>query len=937
MRRGSAVAAVFAALLLSVGVRSAGPGAEPLTGYLQVSAVDAETGLALAAAVEVSLPWEARLLHTGVVAAPATILELPSRELRVRVLAEEHRGLEATFHPAAGQLLPVVFRLDPVAGLCPPPPQIADGEGLLTGVATDGATGGPLADATVQIEGGGPAVVTGHDGSYRLAYRAGPVEESGLPPRGSLRISREGYGELRLTGIVLTGGVERLSANLYPGGSSREEPFSHKLYSSLEELALVQSAPHDEEPLAVEARAPGSGLDIAVVTPPASIRVGMSCSCTTCGTVDVLSLETYVRRGLNDEWISSWDGDSLRAGAIAYRSYGAYYTAHPLNANYDICSTTCCQVNDTDTSASTDAAVNATAGILLLRSGSVLRSEYSAENNGWDDPSDGLSCTNADLSCGDGWAGSPSTSWPCLSDVYCAGHGCFGHGRGMCQWGTQRWASTGAKLWNWIEDHYYNANGAGTGYRTAAMTSPFSLSSLAPTPATVSPGGTFTASAQASNAAEVTHTAVILGASISNATSGTFTDAPNDTLVALNPGANSISRPFAVSAAAPPGLYDLTLALWLDTDGDGAITSADLLMTSSVIVGAVTVTGGTCASPVAISSFPYAASNTTSGKTAALNGYSCPPSSGSEAGPEVVYTVTVPVPGTLTVTVTDGVGVDIDPHLLSACDPATCLARSDATFSRFVGAGSYTLVCDTWTSAGGTQYPGAYDLSVTFAPDATPPSPVKNLRWDSAGVRWIWDSVTTDTAGGAELVANYEVRRASALRQAGSVQATPVSTSWTDASTPPSGCWYYAARVVDQAGFRDCESVVDNPGANFAGVWSTGTTAAGRYGADYRFVATGGSGVNTATWSFTPPESGGYEVALWYPQGVNRSTEARFTVNHAGGATLVPVNQQTNGGAWFPLGVYRFLAGQAYTVVLDDTAPAGFVVIADAVRWTQAP
>src|SRR5262249_17560979 len=136
---------------------------------------------------------------------------------------------------------------------------------------------------------------------------------------------------------------------------------------------------------------------------------------------------------------------------------------------YDICSTACCQVNDPDTSASTNLAVDRTAGILLSRAGDIFRSEYSAENNNFNC---GLpACSNRFCTCGNGAAGSPGASWPCVDDSVDAGRNCSGHGRGMCQWGTQRFAQTG-RLWNWIEDHYYNNNGAPAGVRSAYMTSP---------------------------------------------------------------------------------------------------------------------------------------------------------------------------------------------------------------------------------------------------------------------------------------------------------------------------------------------------------------------------------------------------------------------------------------------------------------------------------
>jgi hypothetical protein len=212
-------------------------------------------------------------------------------------------------------------------------------------------------------------------------------------------------------------------------------------------------------------------LTAALAAPvvPSSIRVGTGCTGSSCTGVTVMSLETYVKRGLNDEWISSWQIESLRAGAVAYRSYGAYYVAHPIKSNYDICSTTSCQVNDSDTATSTDQAANDTAGVVLSRDGStIFRSEYSAENNAWDDPNDGLSCTNTDRSCGNGYVGSPAAGWPCLADSVATNHGCFGHGRGMSQWGTQRWATSG-KGWRWITDHYFNANNNPSGMRSAFM------------------------------------------------------------------------------------------------------------------------------------------------------------------------------------------------------------------------------------------------------------------------------------------------------------------------------------------------------------------------------------------------------------------------------------------------------------------------------------
>lgn len=183
---------------------------------------------------------------------------------------------------------------------------------------------------------------------------------------------------------------------------------------------------------------------------PSTIRVGRNCSCRSCSTVVTVSMETYVKRVLPHEWIPSWHAESLKAGAIAIRSYGAWHVYNPAASNYDICDTTCCQVYSTTHYASTDAAVNATAGIYLVNSSNnIMRAEYSAENN---------DSGNRD-GCGNCYTTNRPSDGICLSDSVCCGTTQNGHGRGMCQWGSQRWASSRGMSYQWIISHYYSAFG----------------------------------------------------------------------------------------------------------------------------------------------------------------------------------------------------------------------------------------------------------------------------------------------------------------------------------------------------------------------------------------------------------------------------------------------------------------------------------------------
>src|SRR5205085_10442285 len=64
--------------------------------------------------------------------------------------------------------------------------------------------------------------------------------------------------------------------------------------------------------------------------PPASIRVGMTH--TQSGgpvyAVAKVAFKTYVKDVLPNEWVTSWERESLRSGAMAAKAYSWYYAMH---------------------------------------------------------------------------------------------------------------------------------------------------------------------------------------------------------------------------------------------------------------------------------------------------------------------------------------------------------------------------------------------------------------------------------------------------------------------------------------------------------------------------------------------------------------------------------------------------------------------------------
>jgi hypothetical protein len=550
----------------------------PLAVHLQ--AVDAVTGAGLPARVTVTASAQSPALHN--LPAEGGEPPLPAGPFELLVEAGGHAPLRARFDHSRGAL-PITFVLDPDPPARAPPARSEADEVILQGFVRD-ERARPVAGATVALPALGLQAGTDGTGFFRLSVPAPAAPDPRQPALATLRITAPGFAAHEVAGVLLADDAV-LRETLVRGGDTDVRDDTPKVLrkEAPDGGAGALPAPGSVSSAAVPE---GNGLPI-VLDPPASIRVGTSCSCSTCAAVSVMSLETYVARGLNDEWIASWHAHSLRAGAVAYRSYGAWYVEHPLSGTYDICSTTCCQVNDTDTSAATDAAVARTAGSLLERGGAVFRSEYSAENNAWDDPGDGLSCTNADLSCGDGLAGSPATGWPCLADGVDAGHGCFGHGRGACQWGTQRWATTQGRSWAWILDHYYNDHGAGTGMRTARLASPVALQQ-AGAPPNVGRGQRFTIQVTAANLAELPRPHLLIGASLRRA-ARVISDPAHDAPVVLAPGTGTASRVFDVPRFAPLGTYDLLVALYEDLDENGVIGGADLPLQLLTLPGAVRV------------------------------------------------------------------------------------------------------------------------------------------------------------------------------------------------------------------------------------------------------------------------------------------------------------------------------------------------------------
>ncbi|WP_376792158.1 N-acetylmuramoyl-L-alanine amidase [Thermoflexus sp.] len=135
------------------------------------------------------------------------------------------------------------------------------------------------------------------------------------------------------------------------------------------------------------------------------------------------------------------------------------------------------------------------------------------------------------------------------------------------------------------------------------------------------------------------------------------------------------------------------------------------------------------------------------------------------------------------------------------------------------------------------------------------------------------------------------------------------------------------------------EGIADNDNPQVyqeQGAWSPGTLP-GYNGGTYRTALTAlGTVTAQAIWTLTPSRDGTYAVYVWYTSGSNRSTDAQFLIEHAGGRSEVRINQQGHGYTWRYLGSFPFRGGQPARVILtnrtDRPENLNRVVVADAVR-----
>jgi hypothetical protein len=92
----------------------------------------------------------------------------------------------------------------------------------------------------------------------------------------------------------------------------------------------------------------------------------------------------------------------------------------------------------------------------------------------------------------------------------------------------------------------------------------------------------------------------------------------------------------------------------------------------------------------------------------------------------------------------------------------------------------------------------------------------------------------------------------------------------------------------------------------------------------------------TFTFHFTAPQTGNYELSMWWTTWPSRSTSVPVDIEYAGPTVRVYINQQQNGGRWNVINTYPFEAGQTYDVTITSQ-PGPSSTCADAVKFVLLP
>lgn len=106
----------------------------------------------------------------------------------------------------------------------------------------------------------------------------------------------------------------------------------------------------------------------------------------------------------------------------------------------------------------------------------------------------------------------------------------------------------------------------------------------------------------------------------------------------------------------------------------------------------------------------------------------------------------------------------------------------------------------------------------------------------------------------------------------------------------------------------------------------------------YTLTMASQSDICWVTWEPHLPQSGRYEVLAYIPAANANAAGARYKITHAGGDTIVVLNQANYNDEWVSLGIYEFDTTLVSSVYLGDSTGIDNQSVAwDAMKWSYKP
>jgi SpoIID/LytB domain protein len=135
-------------------------------------------------------------------------------------------------------------------------------------------------------------------------------------------------------------------------------------------------------------------------------------------TVNVVSMDDYVRGVIPDEMPASWQPEAVKAQAVAARTYATWSRSQFPSRYYQICDTSSCQVYGGVGAEDprSNAAVSATARQILTYAGKPAFTQFSSSSGGWTSAGS-VPYLAAKADPYDGYAGNPVHDWTLSFDV----------------------------------------------------------------------------------------------------------------------------------------------------------------------------------------------------------------------------------------------------------------------------------------------------------------------------------------------------------------------------------------------------------------------------------------------------------------------------------------------------------------------------------------